>query len=69
MHYLILAEKVTLIDTVKARSRIEMLARIAELIDPKEIDYIISDHSEIGFIRAALASNKRGSVLGRSSPR
>jgi len=45
--YLILAEKVTLIDTVKAPFKNEMLARISALIDPKEIDYIISNHSEM----------------------
>jgi flavorubredoxin len=45
--YLVLADKITLIDTVKAPFKDEMLARIAGLIDPKEIDYIISDHSEM----------------------
>jgi len=45
--YLILAEKVTLIDTVKAPFKDEMLARVSGLIDPKEIDYIISNHSEM----------------------
>jgi flavorubredoxin len=45
--YLILADKISLIDTVKKPFKDEMLARIAELIDPKEIDYIISNHSEM----------------------
>lgn len=45
--YLILADKVALIDTVKAPFRDEMLARIASLIDPKDINYIISNHSEM----------------------
>ena len=45
--YLILADKVTLIDTVKSPFKDEMLSRIAELIDPREIDYIISNHSEM----------------------
>ncbi|HOS98462.1 MAG TPA: FprA family A-type flavoprotein, partial [Deltaproteobacteria bacterium] len=45
--YLILADKVTLIDTVKAPFKEEMLERISALIDPREIDYIISDHSEM----------------------
>jgi flavorubredoxin len=45
--YLILAEKVTLIDTVKAPFKDEMLSRIAELIDPKKIQYIVSNHSEM----------------------
>jgi len=45
--YLILADKVTLVDTVKAPFLGEMLARISELIDPAKIEYIISNHSEM----------------------
>jgi flavorubredoxin len=44
--YLILADKVTLIDTVKAPFMDEMMARIASVIDPARIDYIISNHAE-----------------------
>ena len=39
-------EKVTLIDTVKAPFAEEMLARVASVIDPAKVDYIISNHSE-----------------------
>jgi flavorubredoxin len=45
--YLVMADKVTLIDTVKAPFRQEMMARIADVIDPARIDYIVSDHSEM----------------------
>jgi flavorubredoxin len=45
--YLILADKVTLIDTVKAPFKEELLARIASLVDPKDIQYVISNHSEM----------------------
>ena len=45
--YLILADKVTLIDGVKAPFRGELLARIASVIDPKRIDYIVSNHAEM----------------------
>jgi len=45
--YLILAEKVTLIDTVKAPFQEELLARIASVIDPQKIDYLVSNHSEM----------------------
>jgi flavorubredoxin len=45
--FLILADKITLIDTVKASAKDEMLARIATVIDPQKIDYIISNHSEM----------------------
>jgi flavorubredoxin len=45
--YLILADKITLMDTVKAPFREEMLARIASVVDPKSINYIVSNHSEM----------------------
>ena len=45
--YLILADKITLIDTVKLSFKAEMLARIASVIDPEDISYIISNHSEM----------------------
>ena len=44
--YLILDEKITLIDTVKEPFAQEMLDRIAAVIDPARIDYIISNHVE-----------------------
>jgi flavorubredoxin len=44
--YLILADKITLIDTVKKPFLEEMLARIASVVDPSKIDYIVSNHSE-----------------------
>lgn len=45
--YLIMADKITLIDAVKAPFRDELLGRIASLINPKDIAYIISNHSEM----------------------
>ncbi len=45
--YLVMADKVTLVDTVKAQFRHEMLARISSVIDPKKIDYVVSNHSEM----------------------
>jgi flavorubredoxin len=45
--YLILADKITLVDTVRAPFREELLSRIASVIDPSEITYIISNHSEM----------------------
>ena len=44
--YLILDEKVTLIDTVKEGFGEEMLARIRSVIDPAKIDIIVSNHAE-----------------------
>jgi len=46
--YLVLADKITLIDTVKAPFREEMMQRVASVIgDPAKIDYIVSNHAEM----------------------
>ena len=46
--YLILADKITLVDTVKAPFREEMLARIRSVIgDEKKIRVIVSNHAEM----------------------
>ena len=45
--FLILDEKITLIDTVKKQFADEMMKNIGELIDPKKIDYVISNHTEM----------------------
>ena len=45
--YLVIADKVTLIDTVKAPFKDQLLSRISSVIDPSKIDYIISNHSEM----------------------
>lgn len=45
--FLIMADKITLVDTVKAPFRDEMMSRIASVVDPTRIDYLISDHSEM----------------------
>ncbi|WP_371365737.1 Nitric oxide reductase [Sporomusa rhizae] len=44
--YLIVDEKVCLIDTVKAPFAQELLDRISQIIDPAKIDYIITNHIE-----------------------
>jgi flavorubredoxin len=45
--YLIKDKKITLIDTVKAKFKGEMLSRIEEIIDPNRIEYIVSNHVEM----------------------
>ncbi len=45
--FLVIDEKVTLIDTVKAPFFEEMRERIASVIEPEKIDYIISNHAEM----------------------
>ena len=44
--YLIIDDHVTLIDTVKAPFAEELLARVASVIDPAKIEYIVSSHVE-----------------------
>ena len=45
--YLIIDEKITLIDTVKHYLFDEMMARISDVIDPAKIDYVVSNHVEM----------------------
>lgn len=45
--FLIIDEKITLIDTVKKPFFNELMARISSVIDPSKIDYIISNHAEL----------------------
>jgi flavorubredoxin len=44
--YLVIGDDVILIDTVKAQYRDELLSRISSVTDPKNIRYLISNHSE-----------------------
>ncbi|MCE1247616.1 MAG: FprA family A-type flavoprotein [Firmicutes bacterium] len=45
--YLIVDEKITVVDTVKHYLFDEMMARIKQIVDPEKIDYIISNHVEM----------------------
>ncbi|MFQ6107659.1 MAG: FprA family A-type flavoprotein [Thermoplasmata archaeon] len=45
--YLIVDEKIVLVDTVKRHLSDEMLARIREIVDPAKIDIIITNHVEM----------------------
>jgi flavorubredoxin len=45
--YLIIDEKITLIDTVKSYLTSEMLERIRSVVDPSKIDYIVCNHVEM----------------------
>jgi len=45
--FLIMDEKITLIDTVKKPFYKEMLSRIESIVDPCKIDYIVSNHAEM----------------------
>lgn len=64
--YLILDREPTLVDTVKSYKFDEMLSRIKELIDPKEIRHVISNHVEMdhsGSIPAILNYAKDADVI------
>lgn len=45
--YLIMADKITLVDTVKIPFKNELLSRISSVTAPEKIDYIISNHTEM----------------------
>ncbi len=45
--YLIIDDHITLIDTVKHYKYDEMISRISKIIDPKKIEYLISNHVEM----------------------
>ncbi|MCK5527408.1 MAG: MBL fold metallo-hydrolase, partial [Candidatus Latescibacteria bacterium] len=45
--YLIVDEKIALVDTVKRPFSEELIERISRVIDPEKIDYLISNHVEM----------------------
>ena len=64
--FLIVDEKITLIDTVKAGFCGELLERIATVVDPAKIDYIISNHAEpdhSGALPEVIAAVRPGKVF------
>jgi flavorubredoxin len=45
--FLIVDDKITLVDAVKKEFTDELLGRISQIVDPKQIDYVISNHTEM----------------------
>ena len=45
--FLILDEQITLIDTVKKEFADQLLERVSQIVDPKKIDIVISNHTEM----------------------
>lgn len=45
--FLIMDEKITLVDAVKKEFADELIERISQVVDPKKIDYVISNHTEM----------------------
>ena len=44
--YLVVDEKIALIDTVKSTLVDELLQNVASIVEPSKIDYVISNHAE-----------------------
>ena len=69
--YLIMDEHITLIDTCMPGFEDELLQRIASIVDPARIDYIVSNHSEkdhAGGLARMLAAAPHAKVV-TSSPK
>ncbi|MBD3348813.1 MAG: FprA family A-type flavoprotein [Candidatus Eisenbacteria bacterium] len=67
--YLVKADKVTLIDTVKAGFLDQLMSRVRSVVDPGEIDTIISNHSEMdhsGSLPAVIESVRPSKVVASS---
>ena len=64
--YLIVDEKITLIDTVKHYLADELLSRIKDVIDPARIDYVIANHVEMdhtGSLSRLLEKAKNATIV------
>lgn len=64
--FLIIDEKITLIDAVKESFTEDLLARISQIIDPGKIDYLVSNHVEMdhsGAIPAVMKLAKNATIV------
>lgn len=64
--YLVVDEKVALVDTVKPHFAEDMLERISEIVNPKDVDYVISNHVEkdhSGSIKEVMRLAKNAKVV------
>ena len=64
--YLIVDDKVALVDTVKNAFFPQMLRRIREIINPEEVDFLVSNHTEpdhSGSIREFMKAAKRTELI------
>ena len=68
--FLVMGEKITLIDGVKEPFAGEMLSRVASAVDPAKVDYLISNHSEMdhtGGLPQILAATRPEKVLASTA--
>lgn len=64
--YLILDERIALVDTVKRAFAHEMLEKIREIVEPERIDYVISNHAEVdhsGSLSQIMAAAKNAKLV------
>ena len=45
--YLVVDDKITLIDAVKKEFADELIGNISQIVDPRKIDYVVSNHTEM----------------------
>ena len=45
--YLLVDDKITLIDAVKKEFADELIGNISQIVDPRKIDYVVSNHAEM----------------------
>ena len=45
--FLIVDDKITLVDTVKKEFADELIERVSQIVDPKKIDFVVSNHTEM----------------------
>ena len=67
--YLIMDDKITLVDTVKHYLACEMLERIKALVDPEKIDYVLVNHVEMdhsGSIPRVMEVAKKAKIVTTS---
>jgi len=50
--FLIVDDRITLVDAVKKEFTDELLERISQIVDPKKIDFVISNHTEMDHSRS-----------------
>ncbi len=64
--YLIIDDKITLIDTCKSKFAADLIDRISDIVDPSKIDYVISNHVEMdhsGAIPAILEAAPNATIV------
>lgn len=64
--YLIMDEKITLVDTVKSYLCDQMMENIKKIVDPSKIDYVISNHTEMdhsGSLPTIMAIAKNATLI------